>query len=786
MISKVDCFWKMMCLLSVVLLSSLSKQSAFADPPTPSANQLKFECVSRAADNGTGLCWSTVFPKDMDVIDPSKIIVHINDSDVQKSVEESIGSSDNNCLSDFIQTLIDGADFIGKPIKLDSIRLVVTVGSVQKTVTNDAAQLRPENFGVTRSDVRCQITLTFAVSVPPAKTMKIVISTQSAKANPSSVLSKSTTLGEVNGTMGSNVLTLTDTEKDILIEMRGTEQDRQVTPLTGAPETISQEELFQALGRAGWLVFRAAGKRNIKLGGDFPPVSDIETLKLDLPNIFAVPGEGGTRSKMKANIIASQEMGDLIFSVEGIPLVSGIGMSSLPYVLENDDSYHLRGQTAIKVAQKREARLRDLAGNYRDRLNALGRMLIPTVDDWKSTITKLREDIFKDAKVFRVDTAVKIDTPSGYRVVLPVQLKEPPIWEEKAGGSYNVEDGLTADASLKGANLLNQTAQVGLTFKAGSNAQKGTLSGQLTHVLNAKTRAIFNLDGRLFRDPDQLLGQSVPSGVEEQESGIRLKFGLHQDSNGFNNAEELSKPNRIRAVTGLDLILDYRNLNLKARGITPNPLQDGVLSTAGLVFTQAYSLPMVRSASYGIRRVDLQFTANAERGTSLLGGKYRYGQFQTNLQATVYLGRMAAKNDIFLRYTQGIGTISGGAPLFRQFRLGGVETIAGLENGEVVAPRIGFRQLELGIPLSLPGFEASAKGSNAFAKVFYHSALAGAGQSIVNLAFARANLDSYGLGLELRQPDQNAAITIGYAFSPNSQKHRSGTFVVGVSLFYGN
>jgi outer membrane protein assembly factor BamA len=463
-------------------------------------------------------------------------------------------------------------------------------------------------------------------------------------------------------------------------------------------------------------------------------------------------------------------------------------LESAPYVWEDDVFRRRDGAAAERIASKRRDRIKRIAEAEQTRLDMLSRQLTAQANGWEA-LTDFRDTLTeRHQAVLAVAPPQAVPDGDDYIVRLVVQSRTPPILTIRAGGSYSVEDGLTADAAVTGDNYWDQTANFALQGQAGTEVQRARLMGQITRSFSRYFRTVYSVEGWIFHDHRQALGDTPHLTVDERETGLQPKISLRYDS-----AEGLSAalaPGRTHIVAGLDVALDYRDVNLSARGLAGAGLQDGTL--AALTITSSWDLAYAFAAGPQVHltRVEFSVSGSAERGLDALGGHFAYTQYQLAIQSTLYFGRAPHPDALFVRYRQGLGVSSDDTPLFQLFRLGGAETVAGLEHGEVVAANFGFRQVELGVSLAALGLtppgEPSADFSpaGAYVKLFYDTARVTSGHAFDQLFSASPGLEGYGLGLEFHKLDGSLAITIGYAFSPDSLRHRSGTFFTGVALFF--
>ena len=204
-------------------------------------------------------------------------------------------------------------------------------------------------------------------------------------------------------------------------------------------------------------------------------------------------------------------------------------------------------------------------------------------------------------------------------------------------------------------------------------------------------------------------------------------------------------------------------------------------------------------------KLNVSFNGRLQRGFRLFGADYKYNKASASVTFEAFFGSSSPR-DYFFRYTRVMSTATHGTPVFELFRLGGPGSVRGIEEGEFIGRKMSADQFEVGINVLLlwqwiarnnaakdlqrdecEGEVESALPvdlSKTYLKVFYDLGRIN-DQDSFSTGPVRLSARGYGLAFELRQlGGQDINLTIGYAYSPESRLHRSGTVYTGVSYSF--
>jgi len=783
--TKLWIVWHFLCCLLPSALYAAQASDAGC-PVSADIHVVSLEYVSMT-DQATGkFFWQLDLLKDADgILDEEALTKAIQtaDNDIRSSVATTVSSLDESSLGDVTASLFGNIEHLDRPILIERSRTRCRVrlpdGS-ENVFPAEPAAPGPAQSGVTQEGVRAQIALEFETARPVVQQIEIEVTTQRASRNLQQALTTQRTLGEVNAEQGNAALDLSAEARSILVTLRYASDDMQG----------DEQGLRVALGRAGWLLYHTA--RENCMGVDLSEPSEatrgviIEKAEegLALPDgqrssrVFVLPEQTDVQGHFRYKL-----------GITDLRLVSDVKVVSLPYPWEDDEFRKREGQAAELIAGKRVARLEEIAKLYQEEVATLRKIRVLTAADLETLRVKLRAD----RDVLSIRQPETMDNGDDYAVTLPVIIRDPPVLTVSAGGSYSAENGATADATVIGANYLHQRASFSANLKLGNHVQRGNVTGQIEQPIDGHVHAIYGLEGRIFRNTKQILDEEQFDSVEERESGIRPKIGMRYDSSSvveyrpdLTASSVSSSVSRVRGA--LDVAFDYRDIDLKARGLDNTTLSGGTLAALSLAGTLFFTNAPGDGRNTFFKYSEAALAATSERGLNALGGHFTYEQYHVVASLTLFMGFSANRNDLFARYRQGFGVSSRDTPIFKQFRLGGFETLPGLQNGEVLANNYGFRQIELGISLVrlIPGGQNNTGiiPPNVFLKLSYASACTATAHEWSQLLHAGPGLEGYGIGLEFRSDDQMKALTVGYAYSPDSQRHPSGMFVTGVLIFF--
>jgi len=103
----------------------------------------------------------------------------------------------------------------------------------------------------------------------------------------------------------------------------------------------------------------------------------------------------------------------------------------------------------------------------------------------------------------------------------------------------------------------------------------------------------------------------------------------------------------------------------------------------------------------GLGQTSASFHATARNAFRAVGGDFRFDQYSLDLNGRVPFG-WTRSDQFLISYRRGFRTGSAGAPLFELFRLGGPNSVRGIEMGEFVGRSLSFDQSEFGYNLREP------------------------------------------------------------------------------------
>jgi len=456
------------------------------------------------------------------------LLIENADDDVVTLLEDQTSNLDGRPLSELVASLANTFELPNSTAALPNRRrvtLLVTRASVrladgtQHDFPVPPAPL-PADSGVTQPGASADIRLTMTTRQPGISALEILVVTRRAVLRPHEVQSQTVVLGSVNAQQ-TMPLPLKVRQQAIPIRMLYTRQD----------DALGQPALLTALGRAGWLLYRAAAQQGIDLDQPSPTTNATTAFIREAGTALALPGAPLLRTRFSADLVPeSPNQTRYRLTASGLPLVTSVQLESAPYVWEDDAFRKREGAAADRIASKRRARIKRIAEEEQTQLDVLSRQLTAQANGWE-VLTDFRKRLTeRHEAVFAVAPPQAVPDGDDYIVRLAVQSRTPPILTIQAGGSYSVEDGLTADAAVTGDNYWNQTANFALHAKAGTEVQRAHFTGQITRSFNRYFRAVYSVEARIVHDPRQALGDTPHLTVEERETGVQPKISLRYDS----------------------------------------------------------------------------------------------------------------------------------------------------------------------------------------------------------------------------------------------------------------
>lgn len=419
--------------------------------------------------------------------------------------------------------------------------------------------------------------------------------------------------------------------------------------------------------------------------------------------------------------------------------------------------------------------------------------------------------------------------------------KTPGALSINAGGQYSPADSFLGTVGLKEYNLLGLTKlslgeRASLDFARGDQVQK--IRFQLSRPFATPDRAGFrvkdvNVAVNYIRDRNQRLSNLTPEEIEARELGSSAAIIFGYDS--FKPEDylllncALFKARKRTHITlngetslgfrDLDIPESQRLLALTGLNATLLPQANTQITPLALNLTFAVTHDARQTEGAGLGHFNFALDTKLQRGLDWFGADYSYYKTALTARAEVVFGTLSPE-DFFLRYTHGLGQSSTGTPVTELFRLGGLSNVRGIEEGEFIGRRLNFGQAEFGInalslwhllrqtkapelnqtPCSTSAGTDGARSplpfdpANLYLKTFYDFArisdptsFTGAGAGMPPRRLQQFT-HGYGIALELRHLGNDLtaplSFTFGYARSPQSVLHRSGTLFTGVSYSF--
>lgn len=417
--------------------------------------------------------------------------------------------------------------------------------------------------------------------------------------------------------------------------------------------------------------------------------------------------------------------------------------------------------------------------------------------------------------------------------------KTPGALSISAGGQFSPADSFLGTVGLKEYNLLGLTKlslgeRASLDFARGDQVQK--VRFQLSRPFASPDRAGFrvkdvNVAVNYIRDRNQRLSNLTPEEIEARELGSSAAVTFGYDS--FKPEDylllncDLFKARKRTHVTlngetslgfrDLDIPESQRLLTLTGLNTTLLPQPSTQITPLALNLTFAVTHDARQIERAGLGHLNFALDTKLQRGLDWFGADYSYYKTAVTARTEIVFGALSPE-DFFLRYTHGLGQSSERTPVTEMFRLGGLSNVRGIEEGEFIGRRLSFGQAEFGVnALSLwhllrqtkapelnqtpcsasAGTEAARSPlpfdpANLYLKTFFDFARISDPTSFMGAGMLPRRLHQfahgYGIALELRHLGNDLtaplSFTFGYARSPQSVLHRSGTLFTGVSYSF--
>jgi hypothetical protein len=482
--------------------------------------------------------------------------------------------------------------------------------------------------------------------------------------------------------------------------------------------------------------------------------------------------------------------------------------------------------TAQKLDKKREAVRSRLTAQHLENFQAQPGNLI-TAKDIEADKDRLRKDTESVKKVEDIASsppAVEGGAPPQDLIyTVSRHLKGEQVLTAKLGASYSPEEDFSGNAGIETLNVLGISETAKLDYSGGGQVQKIRFNFDVpfessgTAGWHFKT---FTINVQYFGDKDERFGNLTAEEIEARETGSEARLSLGYDSFSVldHSAAECLIPERKRTRYYLNLTpsLVFRDVNIKDDDLllTITKLDKNLLPQAR---TQSTTLTLDGNAGLshdfgeptagGLGMFNAYLKGRLQRGVQLFGGDYQFNKLSATFTTELFFGYLSPK-DFFLRYNHVMGTSTRGTPVFELFRLGGPQSVRGLQEGEIIGRKLIADQVELGLntlvlwhlltgksvtaalhrnkcdenaePSALP-FDLA----NTYIKGFYDRGHIDDQDSFVTPGATNRVAQGYGIALEIRElGSKSIHLSFGYARSPESALHKSGTLYTGVSYSF--
>jgi hypothetical protein len=375
------------------------------------------------------------------------------------------------------------------------------------------------------------------------------------------------------------------------------------------------------------------------------------------------------------------------------------------------------------------------------------------------------------------------------------------------GAGYSPEEKGTGKAQFDGVNLLLRNPDQldpketeSFSYAGGGQVQKASGNWILTWTKTSKDLAQSTLgpqlDGDFTQNTDQRFGNPHGPALADHERGGEASFAY-----SFTSAAVDKMGNGRNQSWGLNASVGprYRHANINPTdGSAPPPLALGTLAGIFADVTPGYHYTPASSRHLG--GIDVAAGAHLIRSFSILDAN-PFTRISADASATLYFGA-AQPRDYFVRFRKGASTSTGMTPLFEILRLGGTDSVRGIEQGEYIGRKLAFEQAEAGLSARLiaswfkhkPAGPAPEKTPSAspidlstiYIKGFYDRGFStDSAQASDLLKFLTHAAHGFGAAVEIQSlaaGSKRITLSLGYAWSPESILHTKGVPITSATI----
>lgn len=400
--------------------------------------------------------------------------------------------------------------------------------------------------------------------------------------------------------------------------------------------------------------------------------------------------------------------------------------------------------------------------------------------------------------------------------------------EAEVGVAYSTTENVTGNAAVTLKNLLRRTPRtlddpydvLDVKGRAGPQVRgmEGTWDIPLTRPRDPFTAGVRAVGD--YRQDDRTAFEGLSSGTVEAsewstEVTLRAAYDSHSLADHLRRDAEDPARRRFEILPSLESGLRYEGSWINDAPATTG-LEDGSLPVWRGRLGTVLIWDLYQPHRAGIGEVEVEAAARWDQGFDSGDGDFDYSQWQAAGLVKVLFGWEDARDWVF-RQSLTTGGSHGRLPDLSQFRLGGGQPVRGLQEGERSGRSMVATATELGINLgrlvrrparsTTSGQESGAgaeggedgtgeeggKGGDSplgFLEGMYLTAFFDWGRTSPEGSAGDAwegGRSATGFGVLLEVPKQAlgrrfGSLSVGYAYSPDSELHRGGVFVVSAGF----
>ena len=432
-----------------------------------------------------------------------------------------------------------------------------------------------------------------------------------------------------------------------------------------------------------------------------------------------------------------------------------------------------------------EARVQRHHGTRFDQLR--GRLL--TSEEFSKVTQEIQQELEREAKIVSaaVDTAPRSIVFTGFF--------QPRVTELQASGGYSTDKQLQGTLALTSRNLLVDESLLKLSLNAGLEKREGEFSFALPYPLSADKRTSSSLDvnASYGKDDDLKLGAADAGGFDEEQFRITLRntFRFTRESFLTEAADSPAEPQAPRPGRAFSTVLaaavGLSDTRLDAPEERRAEVESGQVLYLLLDLQQSWRSTLRPRDEPGFGETRLFSNVRAKKGIEAGLADFDFFSGTAQVHGRFYFGAKTSR-DFLLQLTAGGALVTGNAPVFEEFRLGGESIVRGLEEGERIARGAVYETAQFGVSLARLWTQGGSRAlgvdlSTVYLNVFFDHAYVARRGSRNPQHGATRSLEAIGASIEVALPSETVlgALELGYAWSPDSI-HDNGRVFTHVRL----